>query len=87
MRVLIATVKVPFVRGGAENLASGLREALAAQGHEVDLIEIPYKWYPPERILDQMLACRLLDLTESEGKPVDRLIGLKFPAYFISHPS
>lgn len=86
MRVLIATVKVPFVRGGAEILAAELRGALLADGHEVDLIEIPYKWYPPERILDQMLACRLLDLTESEGKPVDKLIGLKFPAYFIPHP-
>jgi glycosyltransferase involved in cell wall biosynthesis len=86
LRILIATVKVPFIRGGAEVLAEGLQRALLAQGHAVDLIEIPYKWYPPERILEQMLACRLLDLTESEGKAVDKLIGLKFPAYLIPHP-
>jgi len=86
LRVLIASVKVPFVRGGAEVHAEGLRRALVDRGHDADLIEIPYKWYPPERILDHMLACRLLDLTESDGKVVDRLIGLKFPAYLIPHP-
>jgi glycosyltransferase involved in cell wall biosynthesis len=34
-----------------------------------------------------MLACRLLDLTESNGRTVDRVIGLKFPAYLIKHPN
>jgi glycosyltransferase involved in cell wall biosynthesis len=87
MRILIATVKVPFVRGGAEIHAEGLRYVLRAEGHEAEIVAIPFKWYPPERILDQILACRLLDLTESAGMPVDRLIGLKFPAYFIPHPN
>jgi glycosyltransferase involved in cell wall biosynthesis len=32
-----------------------------------------------------MLACRLLDLSEVAGTPVDLLIGLKFPAYLIPH--
>lgn len=86
MRVLIATVKVPFIRGGAEVLAEGLLEALRARGHEADLVAIPFKHYPPERILDHMLACRLLDLSESFGSPIDRLIALKFPAYLIPHP-
>jgi glycosyltransferase involved in cell wall biosynthesis len=34
-----------------------------------------------------MLACRLLDLTESMHGPVDRIIGLKFPAYLVPHPN
>jgi glycosyltransferase involved in cell wall biosynthesis len=80
-------VKVPFIRGGAEVLADSLLEALLAQGHEADLVAIPYKHYPPERILDHMLACRLLDLTEAFGKSIDRLIALKFPAYLIHHPN
>ena len=67
MRIVIATVQVPFVRGGAELLAEGLREVLQAQGHEAEIVTIPFKWYPPERILDHMLICRLLDLTESSG--------------------
>jgi len=87
MRVLIATVQVPFVRGGAEILAEGLRDAIQGVGHEAEIVAIPYKGYPPERILDQLLACRLLDLTESAGNPVDLLLGLKFPAYLIPHPN
>jgi glycosyltransferase involved in cell wall biosynthesis len=87
MRVLIATTQVPFIQGGAELLASGLRQALMAEGHEAEIVAIPFKWYPPERIVETMLACRLLDLTESAGARVDRVIGLKFPAYLIPHPN
>ena len=86
MRILIATTHVPFIRGGAEAHAEGLRDALVAEGHEAEIVAIPFKWYPPEKILDHMLACRLLDLTEVAGTPVDLLIGLKFPAYLIPHP-
>jgi glycosyltransferase involved in cell wall biosynthesis len=87
MRILIATVHVPFIRGGAEVHAEGLRDALRAAGHETEIIAIPFKWYPPERIPEHMLACRLLDVTEVMGTPVDLLIGLRFPAYFIPHPN
>ena len=85
MRILIATVQVPFIRGGAEVHAEGLRDALRAAGHEAEIIAVPFKWYPPERILDHMLACRLLDVTEVMGTPIDLLIGLRFPAYLIPH--
>jgi glycosyltransferase involved in cell wall biosynthesis len=86
MRILIATVQVPFLRGGAEYLAEGLRDALVAEGHQAEIVAIPFQWDPPERIVDHILACRLLDASESAGVPVDRVIGLKFPAYFIPHP-
>ncbi len=86
MRILIATAQVPFIRGGAEAHAEGLRDALCRAGHAAEIVAIPFKWYPPEKILDHMLACRLLDLTEFSGTPVDLLIGLKFPAYLIPHP-
>jgi glycosyltransferase involved in cell wall biosynthesis len=86
MRILVANTQVPFVRGGAEILAEGLRDALVARGHQAEIVSIPFQWYPPERILDGMLACRLLDLTEASGSRVDLLIGLRFPAYCIPHP-
>lgn len=86
MKILITTVQVPFVRGGAEILTEELVKALAQKGHEAEIVTIPLKWYPPERILDCMLACRLLDITESHGQKIDRVIGLKFPAYLIPHP-
>ncbi len=87
MRVGIATVQVPFVRGGAEFLAESLARQLRLAGHEAEIISVPFKWYPPERIPEHMLACRLLDLTESCHVPIDRVIGLKFPAYLIPHPN
>jgi glycosyltransferase involved in cell wall biosynthesis len=87
MRIVIATVQVPFTYGGAEIHAEELRNAIREAGHEVEIVAIPFKWYPPERILDHMLACRLLDLTESNGARIDRLIALKFPAYLIPHPN
>jgi glycosyltransferase involved in cell wall biosynthesis len=86
MRILIATTHVPFIRGGAEAHAEGLRDALLAAGHEAEIVAVPFKWYPPEKIMEHMLACRLLDLTEVAGMPVDLLIGLKFPAYLVPHP-
>ena len=87
MRVLIATVQVPFIRGGAEIHAKGLRDALCEAGHEAEILAVPFKWYPPEKILDHILACRLLDVSEVVGARIDLLIGLKFPAYFIPHPN
>ena len=85
MRILITTTQVPFIRGGAESHAEGLLEALLDAGHQAEIIALPFKWYPPEKVLDHMLACRLFDLSEAMGTPVDLLIGLKFPAYLIPH--
>jgi glycosyltransferase involved in cell wall biosynthesis len=87
VRIIIATVQIPFVSGGAESHAEGLKAALIAEGHEADIVAVPFNPAVPERIPDQMLACRLLDLTEIHGMPVDRLIALKFPAYLIPHPN
>ena len=86
MRIIIATVQVPFIWGGAEYHARELKEALQRAGHEVEIVTVPFKGYPPERILEHILACRLFDLTESCGNKIDLLIGLKFPAYYFRHP-
>ncbi len=87
MRVLITTVQVPFTSGGAEIHANQLQKALIEAGHEAEIVSVPFKWYPPERILEHILANRLLDLTESNGVPIDKMIGLRFPAYLIPHPN
>jgi glycosyltransferase involved in cell wall biosynthesis len=87
MHIVIATTQVPFVFGGAEIHARSLQDALVDAGHRVETVAIPFKWYPPERMLDAMLACRLLDLTEANGRRIDLVIGLKFPAYLIPHPN
>ena len=86
MRILVTTAQVPFVRGGAEIHAESLVKALRSADHQVEIVSIPFKWYPSERILDIMLSCCLLDISESNGKKIDLVIPLKFPAYIIPHP-
>jgi glycosyltransferase involved in cell wall biosynthesis len=87
MRILITTSQVPFIRGGAELHAEGLRDALRAEGHDAEIVAIPFKWYPADRVLAHMAACRLLDLSEIGRMAIDMVIGLKFPAYLVQHPN
>jgi glycosyltransferase involved in cell wall biosynthesis len=84
--VLICTTQVPFTRGGAESHAEGLRRALEEAGYAAEIAAVPFKWYPPEEMMRGALAWRLLDVTEANGRPVDLVVGMKFPAYLVSHP-
>ena len=68
-------------------MADGLVDALRERGHEAELVTIPFKWYPGTRVLDQAFLWRLVDLTESDGRPIDRVIATKFPAYAVRHPN
>lgn len=86
MRIAIVSVQIPFITGGAEILAESLQRELLARGHEAEIVTIPFKWYPPERILDCMAMARLIDLTEVNGRRIDKVIALKFPAYYVEHP-
>ena len=85
MRILVTSVRTPFIHGGAEVLADGLTKALVAAGHQAELMTIPFTAAEPERIPDQMLASALMDLSGVPGAKVDRLIALKFPAYLVPH--
>src|SRR3954469_11061335 len=87
VRVAVAAPQVPFVRGGAELMAEDLVDALRGRGHEAELVTIPFKWYPGTRVLDQAFLWRLVDVTESDGRPIDRVIATKFPAYAVRHPN
>ncbi len=86
-KVVIVNSQVPFVHGGAEYLAEELRKTIWECGHKAEIVNIPFKWYPPETIPKHILACRLLDLTQASGEDVDLIIGLKFPAYYVKHPN
>ena len=85
MNILITTTQVPFTTGGAESHVQGLQRALIDAGHQAEVVALPFKWYPPAEILRGALAWRLLDLNEANGKPVDLVIGMKFPAYLVAH--
>ena len=83
--ILICTTQVPFTTGGAEAHVAGLRRALQRNGYQTEIVAVPFKWYPPEEIMRHTLMWRLLDLSEANGKKVDLVIGMKFPAYTVRH--
>jgi glycosyltransferase involved in cell wall biosynthesis len=87
VRVAVCRPQVPFVYGGAELMADELVAQLRARGHEAETVSVPFKWYPGTRVLDQAFLWRLLDLTEADGRSIDRVIATKFPAYCVRHPN
>lgn len=79
MKVAVVNNCVPFVKGGAEHLADALTRKLVEFGHQAMLVRIPFRWDPPAKIVESMLACRLMQIPN-----VDRVIALKFPVYYVS---
>jgi glycosyltransferase involved in cell wall biosynthesis len=86
MRLVVCMPQVPFERGGTEVFSEGLVRGLRLQGHEAELVTVPYKWYPAERVLTQAFLWRLLDLEEANGRQIDAVIATKFPSYVVRHP-
>jgi glycosyltransferase involved in cell wall biosynthesis len=84
--VLVCETQVPLVRGGAELLVQQLVGELRARGIAADRVSLPFKWHPKDEILPHAAAWRLLDLSESNGRPIDLVIATKFPTYFARHP-
>jgi glycosyltransferase involved in cell wall biosynthesis len=84
MKVGVVNVQCPFVWGGAEYLAESLVERVRGRGHQVELIRIPFQWYPEEQVTAHMLACRLMELG---GDGMDLMIAHKFPAYLCPFPN
>jgi glycosyltransferase involved in cell wall biosynthesis len=80
VRIAVVTNQAPFIRGGAELLADELVTQLTFRGIEAAVIRLPFAWDPPARVLDHMLSARLLRLGN-----IDRVIAMKFPAYFVHH--
>ena len=87
MRIVVCEAQVPFVEGGAEYHVRALVQQLRAHGYQTELVSVPFKWYPKDEILAHAAAWRLLDLSESNGRPIDLVIGTKFPSYFVRHPN
>jgi glycosyltransferase involved in cell wall biosynthesis len=81
MKVLIVNNMAPFVWGGAEELAANLERNLIINGHEAEILRIPFQWEPATGIPFQMLMVRAFEL-----RNVDHVIALKFPAFYVRHP-
>lgn len=87
--IAICHVQVPFIRGGAEVLVDELTKNLKDRGHNVDVIRIPFQWNPQEKIIENAMIWRMLDIDVSNilGRPIDMVICTKFPAYLVNHPN
>jgi glycosyltransferase involved in cell wall biosynthesis len=85
-RIVVCEAQVPFVHGGAEVHVRELVRELRERSYQAELVSVPFKWYPKEEILPHAAAWRLLDLSESNGQPIDLVIASKFPTYFVRHP-
>ena len=86
MRIAVCRPQVPFAYGGAEIFTDTLVEELRARGHDAEIVSVPFKWYPGTRVLTQAFLWRLLDLTETDGRPIDLVVATKFPSYVVRHP-
>ncbi|MBA2355822.1 MAG: glycosyltransferase family 4 protein [Acidobacteria bacterium] len=84
--VLVCEAQVPFVRGGAEALVRELVRRFRDHGCLVERVSVPFKWYPKKELLAHAAAWRLLDLSESCGRPIDLVVATKFPTYCVRHP-
>jgi glycosyltransferase involved in cell wall biosynthesis len=88
-RVLVLGAQLPFARGGAENLNAGLVQAIRRHVPDVavDLVQLPMKHYPEQRLITEMMTWRLIDITEVNGERIDLVIATKFPTYAVRHPN
>lgn len=84
--ILIATVQVPFTRGGAEVLVDNLKYQLEQRECVVDVIQLPFNAQPKESLLKQVALWRALDLSSFNGRAVDLVVATKFPSYMLTHP-
>lgn len=87
MRIAIATVQVPFIRGGAEFHAKGLKEALEYAGHEADIITMPFRFFPEDEVRRGINIWKEEDFECLNGYKPDIVVCLKFPCYYLRHPN
>jgi glycosyltransferase involved in cell wall biosynthesis len=87
LRIAVCRPQVAFARGGVEIFTDDLVAELRRRGHDAELVSVPFKWYPGERVLTQTFLWRLVDLEEADGRRIDLVIATKFPSYVVRHPN
>ncbi|WGU93812.1 glycosyltransferase family 4 protein [Paenibacillus dendritiformis] len=86
-KIAICHAQVPFVQGGAELLIQSLHRELKKRHYDVEIVSLPFKWYPNPSLIQSMMNWRSVDLSESNGEKIDLVIGTKFPSYGVQHPN
>ena len=86
MRIVVATVQVPFISGGAELLTQGLAGALREAGHATEVVTLPFRFFPTEEVARSMAVWQGESFTHLNLYEPDLVVCLKFPAYGLLHP-
>lgn len=84
MRIAVVTSSPPMAEGGHLVIARELTRALREAGHDADILVTPQNRFG--RQASAYLATWLTDVTSSEGRPIDRVISLRYPSYAVRHP-
>lgn len=85
MRVAIASVTVPFIRGGATIMRDGLAASLRARGVQVDYITRPFRFRPESEVLRSMDEWASEHADIFDCGPIDRVICINFPSFYLQH--
>jgi len=85
MRILIPSIQVPFISGGATLMTQGLKEALIKHNHEVEIVSIPFKFHPESYLSDLMDIWKKQDFNNFNGHHIDKVIVLQFPSFYVQH--
>ncbi len=67
-------------------LAERLTAGLQAAGCTAETVRVPQRSFVPRDITKAAFAWRMLDLKESNGRPIDLALCLDFPAWSLQHP-
>ena len=86
MRIVIATVAVPFLGGGAEIQTDGIRRAIAEVGHPVEVVSLPFRFFPEAEVRRAMDVWETEDLMSLNMVEPDVVLCLSFPSYYLRHP-
>lgn len=85
MRVIVATMQVPFISGGARVMTSGLIGALRHAGVSVEHVTRPFRFGPAQAVIRNMNEWMSTDADSFDCGPVDKTICLNFPSFYLQH--
>jgi glycosyltransferase involved in cell wall biosynthesis len=83
-RIIVATASPPFAEGGHLVMARELVRALEECGHEATLLVTPQNRFGRQGSAYLAAWCTEVSVAH-EGKKVDQVISLRFPAYAVRH--
>ena len=87
MRILVTSVQVPFIHGGAEIMQDQLTQAFNRMGHTAELVTKPFSFGPLSAVRQSMRSWAAEDFSRFDCGEIDLVICLKFPSFYLNHPN